>query len=74
MFDVILIQKTDPDYFKIQYSLKIKSWTSELLTLNFNFEDPYTMSRGVKNDTVYISFKNPKWFVSAVTKEPFNTS
>ena len=50
---------------KIEYSVSLSNWTSDEITLQFNFTNPNLVSKGLKQDKVFLKARDPQLFRSA---------
>jgi hypothetical protein len=60
----------DPDsdlLSDLGYDVKITDFDPYQLVLDFNFANPYSISTGVKPDTIQISIVDTSWFLSRDT-------
>ena len=50
---------------KIEYSVSLSNWTSDEITFQFNFTNPNLVSKGLKQDKVFLKARDPQLFRSA---------
>lgn len=49
------------------FSIVIRDWTAEELTLKLAFDVPLEISQGGRNDQIRIRVKTPQYFIGAAT-------
>ena len=54
---------------KVEYSVLLSNWTANEVTLKFNFTNPNLVSKGLKQDKVFVKTKDPELFRSAESGE-----
>ena len=54
---------------KIEYSVSLSNWTSDEIILQFNFTNPNLVSKGLKQDKVFLKARDPQLFRSAESDE-----
>jgi hypothetical protein len=47
MFSVVILQKSDEDSQDLGYSISIKEWTEDKMSIKVDFEKPLAVSRGL---------------------------
>ena len=69
IFTIFFLLKSAEDLKNFKYSIVLKEWTEDKMSVKVDFVNPLGVSQGLQQDQFYLKIKDHKMFVSKETGE-----